>query len=100
MSRPSTVQIIRAWKDPEYRASLSEAERAALPPSPVGTVDLSEAEALGILGGVKTPGGVGGLDLANQGGIAGTSWKPMCVETASWICDCYPPTCPVLCEGK
>lgn len=28
--------IIRAWKDPEYRASLSEAERAALPENPAG----------------------------------------------------------------
>ncbi|MGH8625116.1 MAG: mersacidin/lichenicidin family type 2 lantibiotic [Gammaproteobacteria bacterium] len=69
MSHPNTVDVIRAWKDPEYRTSLSEAERATLLPSPVGIIDLSEAEAVGI---------VGGLDLANQGGIAGTSWKPMC----------------------
>jgi mersacidin/lichenicidin family type 2 lantibiotic len=29
-------QIIRAWKDPEYRAGLSAAERAELPESPAG----------------------------------------------------------------
>ena len=28
--------IIRAWKDPEYRASLPAGERAALPESPSG----------------------------------------------------------------
>jgi mersacidin/lichenicidin family type 2 lantibiotic len=98
MSRLSTADIIRAWKDPDYRASLSDAERTALPPSPVGTVDLSEAEALGILGGTATVHKAQGLGLANQGEIAGTSWKPMCVETATWICDFYPPSCPVLCE--
>jgi mersacidin/lichenicidin family type 2 lantibiotic len=29
-------QIIRAWKDPEYRARLSAEERAELPESPAG----------------------------------------------------------------
>src|SRR5262249_27576124 len=30
------VDVIRAWKDEAYRASLSAAERAALPPNPGG----------------------------------------------------------------
>lgn len=79
----SNKKTIRAWKDEEYRASLSEAERAALPASPVGLVELSDAELAGVVGGV--------LDLADPGQVAATSWKPMCRETASWICDYYPP---------
>jgi mersacidin/lichenicidin family type 2 lantibiotic len=36
----STQNIIRAWKDESYRASLSEAERAALPANPAGVIAL------------------------------------------------------------
>lgn len=48
-----TKTIIRAWKDPAYRASLSAEQRTALPENPSGksTMELSE-EALGqVLGG-------------------------------------------------
>jgi mersacidin/lichenicidin family type 2 lantibiotic len=37
----SPESIKRAWKDDEYRMSLSEAERAKLPVNPAGTVELS-----------------------------------------------------------
>jgi mersacidin/lichenicidin family type 2 lantibiotic len=40
----SHVNVIRAWKDEEYRLSLSEAERAMLPGHPAGLVELSEAD--------------------------------------------------------
>ncbi|MDC0714927.1 mersacidin/lichenicidin family type 2 lantibiotic [Stigmatella sp. ncwal1] len=45
--------IIRAWKDPAFRASLSTEERGALPESPSGQPlsELSEDELLGITGG-------------------------------------------------
>lgn len=38
--------IIRAWKDPDYRASL-----AAAPESPAGLVELDDVALEGILGG-------------------------------------------------
>ncbi len=46
-------RIIRAWKDPEYRASLSEQERAALPrhPSELPMSGLGEAEMAQVVGG-------------------------------------------------
>ena len=44
-------EIIRAWKDPEYRASLNEAELAALPAHPSGRIDLSDSELEGVAGG-------------------------------------------------
>ena len=37
------LDIIRAWKDEEYRLSLSEAERALLPANPAGLIELTDA---------------------------------------------------------
>ena len=37
-------QIIRAWKDEEYRAGLDPEEFALLPEHPAGVVELSEHE--------------------------------------------------------
>jgi mersacidin/lichenicidin family type 2 lantibiotic len=34
--------IIRAWKDPHYRAGLSAAQRAQLPAHPAGAIELAE----------------------------------------------------------
>jgi len=47
--------IVRAWKDPAYRASLSEEERASLPESPSGRAmtELEEDELVGISGGKR-----------------------------------------------
>jgi len=39
----SYVNVIRAWKDADYRLSLSEAERALLPDHPAGLIELDEA---------------------------------------------------------
>ena len=38
----SRLNIIRAWKDEEYRLSLSEAERTLLPDHPAGLIELEE----------------------------------------------------------
>ena len=37
-------KIIRAWKDPEYRQSLSEEEREHLPENPAGAIELTDEE--------------------------------------------------------
>ena len=47
----TTNDVIRAWKDPNYRAGLSEDERAALPASPAGTIEVSETDLAGVEGG-------------------------------------------------
>ena len=44
-------KIIRAWKDEEYRSSLTEAERALLPEHPAGLIELAGAEIDGVEGG-------------------------------------------------
>ncbi|HEU5381017.1 MAG TPA: mersacidin/lichenicidin family type 2 lantibiotic [Ktedonobacteraceae bacterium] len=45
------INIARAWKDAEYRKTLSAEELALLPENPVGAVELSEDETSDILGG-------------------------------------------------
>ncbi len=47
-------QVIRAWKDPAFRAGLSTTELQALPANPAGMVELSESELTEVSGG-STP---------------------------------------------
>jgi mersacidin/lichenicidin family type 2 lantibiotic len=37
-------EIVRAWKDPSFRRSLTPEQRAALPDLPVGTLRLQQGE--------------------------------------------------------
>ena len=43
----SPRDIVRSWKDPEFRSTLSEAERAALPTSPAGVIEFAEPDLRG-----------------------------------------------------
>jgi len=47
----SRNQIIRAWKDPQYRRVLSAAEREQLPAHPAGAIELSTEDLSVIAGG-------------------------------------------------
>ena len=49
----SSQKIIRAWKDEDYRLSLSEAERAVLPEHPAGLVELTDADLGAAVGGIS-----------------------------------------------
>lgn len=46
----SNTEIIRAWKDVNYRTSLSEAALAMLPANPAGTIELSDPSLRGAAG--------------------------------------------------
>jgi mersacidin/lichenicidin family type 2 lantibiotic len=48
----SREQIIKAWKDEEYRLGLSEAERSALPDNPAGIVELPDPDMDTVAGGL------------------------------------------------
>lgn len=50
------IDIARAWKDEDYRLSLSEAERAHLVPNPVGVVELSDEELAEVTGALPQVG--------------------------------------------
>jgi mersacidin/lichenicidin family type 2 lantibiotic len=45
------ANIIRAWKDPAYRNSLSPVEREAMPVNPAGAIEISDADLGKIAGG-------------------------------------------------
>ena len=40
----STPDVIRGWKDEDYRQSLSHEQRAMLPEHPAGVIELSDEE--------------------------------------------------------
>jgi mersacidin/lichenicidin family type 2 lantibiotic len=44
------MNIIRAWKDEEYRMSLSDEERSLLPDNPAGPMELSDADLDSVVG--------------------------------------------------
>jgi len=47
----SNLDIVRAWKDENYRNSLSEAELAMLPANPAGMIELTNEELGDVAGG-------------------------------------------------
>jgi mersacidin/lichenicidin family type 2 lantibiotic len=61
-------QIIRAWKDEEYRSALGETESALLPENPAGIVDISD----------ESLGKVGGYTVTIQ--CTGNTWGEICTE--------------------
>ena len=48
----NVTDVIRAWKDPEYRESLSDEQQAALPANPAGLIELSD-KSLGVVVGAS-----------------------------------------------
>jgi mersacidin/lichenicidin family type 2 lantibiotic len=54
-----SIDIVRAWKDPEYRKSLTPEQQASLPENPAEPIPMSEAELKAIVGGAIRRGGGG-----------------------------------------
>jgi mersacidin/lichenicidin family type 2 lantibiotic len=54
------IDIIRAWKDEEYRNSLSEEQRSQLPENPAGMIELSDEDMGSVVGGRPRPVGDAG----------------------------------------
>jgi mersacidin/lichenicidin family type 2 lantibiotic len=50
------IDVVRAWRDPEYRAGLSEAELAQLPPHPAEAMEVSDEALLGVVAGLRPEG--------------------------------------------
>jgi mersacidin/lichenicidin family type 2 lantibiotic len=69
----SNIDIIRAWKDEEYRLSLTPEQLAALPVNPAGQMELVEAELEEVAGGLQKPPSAGnGQTRPGGGGGTGT----------------------------
>jgi len=70
--------IIRAWKDPAYRNGLSQAERAALPANPAGSIEISDADLGKVAGGKYDP----TINLCTR--VIACTWY--CTNYCSWVC--------------
>lgn len=44
------IDVVRAWRDEEYRNSLTEQERAGLPENPAGFATVDDSVLQGIIG--------------------------------------------------
>jgi mersacidin/lichenicidin family type 2 lantibiotic len=62
----SKIDIIRAWKDEEYRLSLTEAERALLPEHPAGLINLDDDQMNGVVGAGPTTTATTKLPICGQ----------------------------------
>jgi mersacidin/lichenicidin family type 2 lantibiotic len=49
----SNIDIARAWKDEEYRNSLTEEQRSQLPENPAGIIELADEEMESLTGAGK-----------------------------------------------
>ncbi len=67
----SSIDIIRAWKDEDYRNSLSAEQRSQLPENPAGMIELSDTDLEACAGGYQKL-------------ISGTA----CSEACSWQSQC------------
>ena len=74
----SKEDIIRAWKDPEYRDSLSEEQRSQLPENPAGIIDLPDKEMESVAGGIRL--------MFTRSIICGTQILPRPKPTKSRFC--------------
>lgn len=50
-NQDNKVDVVRAWKDPIYRQSLTPDQLAQLPPNPVEDEELSDEELIEVAGG-------------------------------------------------
>lgn len=91
----SNIDIIRAWKDDEYRNSLSEEQKNSLPKNPAGEMNLMELspeQTNEIRGGFELPERFPAVPLRTESStcitISGRSICGVCVSgfTASYVC--------------
>ncbi len=50
-----TIDPVRAWKDADYRASLTIEQQALVPANPAGAIELTEDELSGVAGAALPP---------------------------------------------
>ncbi|HEX4960527.1 MAG TPA: mersacidin/lichenicidin family type 2 lantibiotic [Thermoanaerobaculia bacterium] len=49
-----TIDVVRAWRDEEYRNSLTEQELASLPANPAGMATVDDSALRSVTGGLRT----------------------------------------------
>ena len=98
------LDVVRAWKDEDYRMSLSDAERRMLPVNPAGLIEISDSD-LGLVGGGTDFGGGSYLAVCSQiGGCPSAGWGAFCTgcfqpcpNTGAWLgSGPWNPLCPLM----
>jgi mersacidin/lichenicidin family type 2 lantibiotic len=69
------TDVVRAWKDPLYRATLTPDQLAALPMHPAGVVELNDDQIRAVSGGVVITTAMTCTENSFQG------WKSCCPVT-------------------
>ncbi len=80
----SHQDIIRAWKDAEYRESLSKEQRSQLPENPAGTIGMTDGDMESIAGGGGSQIGCG--PTFDNSSFCGCPTKALCL-TVGDLCD-------------
>ena len=77
----SNLNVIRAWKDAQYRRSLSAAELAELPENPARLVELTDRD-------LRRAGGFAGAAIPQTTALTCTATVGGCCPegTAIWVC--------------
>lgn len=83
----SKKDIIRAWKDEEYRNSLSESERAQLPENPAGAIELPDEVLASAAGGTVLTPLTAGM-ITETGGNYPECAEPSTNENGPRCCGC------------
>jgi mersacidin/lichenicidin family type 2 lantibiotic len=90
----SRKNIIRAWRDPEYRKRLSARQRALIPDNPAGFIELNDSD-LALVGGAGEPTTDTNCPSACQGGTC------TCLTCTTYCtcetCDTHCGTCDTFC---
>jgi mersacidin/lichenicidin family type 2 lantibiotic len=73
-------QIVRSWKNEDYRLSLSLDEQALLPQDPAGMIELADEELLGIAGGSNSQ-----LACSNECTMSACTCMPPCTTNTMTV---------------
>lgn len=66
----SLEDIVKAWRDEEYRASLPAEQQATLPASPIGEIELTDADLAEVEGGSPVAVSIAVTTLVTEASIA------------------------------
>jgi len=84
------LDVVRAWKDEDYRMSLSDAERRMLPSNPAGLIEISDSELGAVGGGDAGPGGFSHAPaICSCFGNCASEYFQIC--SADFFCPILPP---------
>jgi mersacidin/lichenicidin family type 2 lantibiotic len=77
--------LVRVWKDEEYRLGLSEVELAVLPANPAGSLELTDVELALVEGGGRRKSGNSFSNRCSQRARAGSSSNVVAIQLSNVI---------------